>query len=442
MTNPEFKRNLWLQFSAHRLIAMPVILGLVFLIVILIDKPIALVNTGLALFVGLVLLWGSVNVSASIADELRDKTWDQQRMSALQPWTMLWGKLFGATAFNWYGGILCLLVVLVLETLNGKFYSVLAGALTYIALAILIHAATLAFSLHTSRNETRISQRARSAWLIVFIIWFIFPSRLLFHQGEVKWWGYSFIAESWWLAYGIFFALIAVFGAWRVMSNALQVRTLPWAWPLFALILTVYFSGFDIGTTGAASVAKSLMIGTVITVVLTYAALLSEPNGIAVWQSVVHRFRVGDWRRMLQQLPLWVSTLALCFVFAIGTGATLGLFAPTLAQSKIEWLSQLSIAALVVPLLALRDVGVFLYFSFSTKPKRVLGTVALYLTLIYGLLPFLAKALKLNALYYFFLPFVPPHWFGSSAIIAVHAVIVMSLVVMRWRRIQAEKVSI
>ena len=32
MGSPEFRRNLWLEFTPHRLIAMPVLLGAVFLL--------------------------------------------------------------------------------------------------------------------------------------------------------------------------------------------------------------------------------------------------------------------------------------------------------------------------------------------------------------------------------------------------------------------------
>ena len=38
MSNPEFKRNLWLSFSTHRLIAMPALLALTFLAISLSDQ--------------------------------------------------------------------------------------------------------------------------------------------------------------------------------------------------------------------------------------------------------------------------------------------------------------------------------------------------------------------------------------------------------------------
>ncbi|HEX5336921.1 MAG TPA: hypothetical protein VFW53_00610, partial [Gallionella sp.] len=124
MINPELKRNLWLSFSAARLIAMPAILALTFLSIYLSEEQ-ALIDhfmytAAVSLFVFIVWLWGAGNASASITDEIRNKTWDQQRMSALEPWTMAWGKLFGATAFNWYGGLICLGVIAATGTLNNR----------------------------------------------------------------------------------------------------------------------------------------------------------------------------------------------------------------------------------------------------------------------------------------------------------------------------------
>ena len=101
MINPEFKRNLWLSFSTHRLIGMPAFLTLIFMTIALADfrSEIAssLYVSSISAFIFIVWLWGARNANSTIVDELRDKTWDQQRMSSLDPWTMTWGKLFCST---------------------------------------------------------------------------------------------------------------------------------------------------------------------------------------------------------------------------------------------------------------------------------------------------------------------------------------------------------
>ncbi|HAA93651.1 MAG TPA: hypothetical protein DCE33_14470, partial [Rhodospirillaceae bacterium] len=57
--NPELKRNLWLELSLERLIAMPVVLGLLFWVMTLVSGHVALASVSIAAFHLLVLLWGS-----------------------------------------------------------------------------------------------------------------------------------------------------------------------------------------------------------------------------------------------------------------------------------------------------------------------------------------------------------------------------------------------
>ena len=111
--NPEFRRQLWLQFSATRLIVLPLLVLACFAAAGLSqpdDLPQTLALVGAALFGLLVWGMGTLAAGASVIDEITEHTWDQQRMSALQPWAMTWGKLAGATSYGWYGGLICLLV--------------------------------------------------------------------------------------------------------------------------------------------------------------------------------------------------------------------------------------------------------------------------------------------------------------------------------------------
>jgi len=56
-------------------------------------------NIAMSLYVFIVLFWGARQAAESIADELRNHTWDIQKTSAISPWTLTWGKLFGSTLF-------------------------------------------------------------------------------------------------------------------------------------------------------------------------------------------------------------------------------------------------------------------------------------------------------------------------------------------------------
>ena len=111
--NPEFQRNLWLELTPHRRVAMPVILGAVFLLVYLSSAHQfgdSTATVAAMLYFILAIVWGTRLAADSVSGEIRDHTWDLQRMSSLQPWSLSWGKLFGSTAFAWYGALLCLVV--------------------------------------------------------------------------------------------------------------------------------------------------------------------------------------------------------------------------------------------------------------------------------------------------------------------------------------------
>ncbi|MCK5620806.1 MAG: hypothetical protein KAJ11_00850, partial [Alphaproteobacteria bacterium] len=81
--NPEFRRNLLLELTLHRLVAMPLILLLLYGAAGLIDYGDTV--SGIAGFVILILLvaWGSRLAADAVLGEVAGRTWDSQRMSAL-----------------------------------------------------------------------------------------------------------------------------------------------------------------------------------------------------------------------------------------------------------------------------------------------------------------------------------------------------------------------
>ena len=425
MSNPEFKRNLWLSFSTHRLVAMPALLALTFLAAALADPQdnVAerLYGAAIMLFIFIVWLWGARNANAAIVDELRDKTWDQQRMSALSPWTMTWGKLFGATSFNWYGGAMCLAVVATAGFAAGK-PDVLAHAISLCAVGVMLHAALIALNLHTSQFESRVIQRGGMGWLAIILVFMFMPAFSFGDQKPVHWWGMEISHALFWLDTALLFAACATFAAWRVIYNALQVRTRPWAWPSFACLLAVYLAGFS-------DERQWLwLIGLFVSVAMTYAALFTEPNTLLRWRKLQLLQQRGDSRGWLEHLPVWPTTLALSFAFAL-----MDMLTSSGMQDKFGPLNMLqSQYAFTIALMLLRDACILLFFSFAPNGKRAVGATMLYLLVLNMLLPFLAEVAGLSAVRYFFLPFEASYDSWSSVpVMAVHAAIALGLV--RWR---------
>lgn len=434
MSNPEFKRNLWLSFSVHRLIAMPALLALIFLAIAFSDVRIvsSLYLTSITLFIFIVWLWGARNANATIVDELRDKTWDQQRMSALDPWMMTWGKLFGSTSFNWYGGLMCLVVIAISGIATDK-PDVFATLLILCAVGVLLHAALIALNLHASQFEARFIQRGGMGWLAIILVFMLIPIFTKNNASHISWWGVQVAPMYFWLASALLFAACATFAAWRVTCNALLVRTLPWAWPAFAAILTFYFSGFTQNNEIISPLSQLLLVGLLVSSAMTYIALCTEPNTLLLWRRLRLLQEKQDSRGWLEYLPLWPTTLVLTFLFAV-------LLLLTSSESSEMILRFIQPPhALAFALMVMRDACILLFFSFAPNSKRAVSVTVLYLVVLDLLLPFLAGVAGLDAVRYFFAPFISEHdpW-SSTLIMALHTAIAMGLVRWQLRRQQLQ----
>ena len=432
MSNPEFKRNLWLSFSKHRLIGMPSLLALTFLAIAFAQDEVAgnLYAASVALFIFIVWLWGARNANSSIVDELREKTWDQQRMSALDPWTMTWGKLFGSTSFNWYGGLMCLSVIVVTGVISEK-PDIVPTLLTLCAFGVMLHAALIALNLHTSQFESRIVQRGGLGWLVIILVFIFLPAFAIRRTETIIWWGLEASHAQFWLASSLLFAACATFAAWRVMSNALQVRTLPWAWPAFACLLSVYITGF---MPNNESIQPLSVTGLFVSVTMSYVAMFTEPNNLLRWRKLRLLQEKEDWRGWLEHLPLWPTTLVLSFLFAFLVVLTAnGINAEAVRMDFLHPQHALTIA-----LMLLRDACILLFFVFSSNSKRAVGAAMLYLVVLNLLLPFLADVAGLDLVRYFFLPFEGDYdpW-SSVLVMTIHTGIAFGLV--NWRLRNSEQ---
>ena len=93
--NPEFQRNLWLEASPRRLAWAGLALAAIYGAALLIGWRGGMLIPGFAgwLVFGITaVLWGPRIAGRAVGDEVADRTWDFQRLSALEPWTMTWGS--------------------------------------------------------------------------------------------------------------------------------------------------------------------------------------------------------------------------------------------------------------------------------------------------------------------------------------------------------------
>lgn len=429
--NPEFKRNLWLEFSLHRLVAAPVVIALVLLLVAAVSKDNPLRNMAQVSgggFVLAVLFWGAHLAGGSVSTEVSERTWDTQRMSAIGPWTMTWGKLLGAPAFAWYMGLMLLPVFVVCGQVNPGLPA-LRLALLLVAAAVLLHAVALNFSIYAARKQLR--YRGASVLIFVWLLSLVLAPavRLGDHIGaQMHWWGAAFDAVNFALASTGAFAAWAVLGAYRSMCTALEIRTRPWTLPAFILFSAIWISGLLQGDEpglfhGPFGV---LLCAVAISGAFSYALLLAEPGGASAWQQLRMRLRARNPRQALEAAPVWLV--------AIATGLLLGIIATFASAGDPATSSILPLAAM---LFVVRDAAIFQFFALARQPRRAEATALFYLVVLYGLLPGLLTAVQAQWLAQWVLPRLFSHSDEAMMVMLVQASIAIAVAWRRWKTVHA-----
>ncbi len=472
--NPEFKRNLWQVFTAQRLIAMPAFLLAIFFIVYLQNDQIGLSvpHAALNIIFLLLVVWGSGLSADAIFQELREHTWDSQRMTPLGPWSMTWGKIFGSTIFVWYGAFWCLVAIGItgLFANEGIQYSNLSYDIVYYLL-IGIFAQT--FGLFTSLLFQRISplnSRARVVLIQLFTIAVAYAVFLMGRQALAElfkihtWYGLNLDYQTFAIGSLILFCLCLFFGIYRLLRNELQMRSLPWAWPLFVLIWIFYVGGFVYFVTGQEIPQSNLTVtwfGT------SYPAKLNIPQSYLtmVWlgtayfialqgsiyaafftpKNIVHYFRLVKYIKECRIIPAFSLTPPWIFSTILSLILLLILLFKwqhfDFPDPKVIFIFMGFFISLFFFLL--RDIGILYYITFNFHAKRAHLAAIVYLIALYTLIPILLSYTDLPD--YWYPALAPWAWFKESvpvttgqiafisSLILIQDLIAWGLVFTRWR---------
>ena len=273
--NPELKRNLWLEVTTHRLILTPAIIFAIAYVARGMLTYLALLG-----FVILAVIWGGRQAAHTVLEEARERTWDIQRMSAMGPWAMTWGKLVGATSVAWYGGLICLAIYLgndSIESLGNRF----SEAIIVIFSAIAVQGVAMTAALVGVRLERRVNSRLSNTVLVIVLILLGFNVLDLIKDYDwVRWYADDYHQLSFTLYSTVFFAAWGITGAYRAMCTELQVRTTPWVWLSFAAFVALYVTGFYIdATTSLPTLGVHIAsTGSIVAIVLSYTAAFAAPR--------------------------------------------------------------------------------------------------------------------------------------------------------------------
>ncbi len=429
--NPEFQRNVWLEWSAHRVLLLSVVLASIFVLVALFDPNgigNVVANAALSLFVLATMIWGSHRAGDAMLDELRERTWDSQRMSAMSPWSMTWGKLCGATIMPWFAGSVCLVIYTI-----ARFGPTLAERLQVVASCIAAAILVQGLSLIGALVGTRLEKHARStlaSWSAVgtFLLLLVYFSVYYRSTDAIIWFGVScdrldFLTAS-------LFALAGwtVFGAYRMMSSELAVATRPWAWSAFVIYLTIYFAGAFIRPEWPLN--RSLAVfgaaGLVVAIGASYLAAFALYRDPLTFHRLATYAAARAWRRFFEELPVWTASFAIAVAFSLLCAGLAT--APVYSGERIE---AVGLGGIVIVLYAVRNIGLLYYFTYGESHRRVETTTVICIAIISWLLPSIAESAGLTAVHWLLRPPLWDHPVAAGAIIALHVLVVG---VLCWRR--------
>lgn len=394
--NPEFQRNLWLEASPRRIAWAGVALALIYGVTLLAANEheggaaAALGMVGMVVFVACAWIWAARAAGGAVLGEIADRTWDFQRLSALNPWAMTWGKLFGASSLAW----LCALTGLGVMLVSGvgrddsrSFWMVLA----LLAAGVLLQAASMGAALIGVRKARAEGRAARAGGVLGGLIVGAFLlssvagsigfqrgaglsglSSLFGRGGElVRWWGLTTPAEVFAPLALTAFAGWALAGAWRLMRLELQMRNTPLVWPGFLVFLAVFSGGFVYPDGG---ISAALLTGGLAVALSAYAAGFAEP---------ADRVRLRQFAALARRAPASAAPLAPAMLAPVVIALALILL--SLAGAR-GWYADGPNAPQGLALMAfvIRDLGVIALFRFGPRPKRGDFGAVVALALLYG----------------------------------------------------------
>jgi hypothetical protein len=451
MLNPEIRRNLWLEFTMHRTIAMPVVLTLIFLVAA--EMPGTVVTNvhvaAMGLFFLLVKIWGGHKAAASVIDEVNDNTWDFQRLSALTPLSLTLGKLLGSTSYIWYGSLPVFAIFCLTVPQNSQdsvdLNLLIPAQLLLSGLIVLVGG--LFFSLLAIQGQqlgAHTKFRALPYHLAGLFAGGFFMDQEWYQGSANKWNGHGAPAVSWYgHAYSSmgFMAVAAVItlawlvlGAYCQMRYQMKMRNSPFIWMGFLSFCLAYLSGFDsLHSIGRFSLDLASETGFGFIMLSFYAIAINEGWNLVRYRRLLALWKAGHIRDVWVGCPRWLITLPFCFI---------AILIQTTADLPSERVFAITLCMLSVVLFAVRDIAILHFFKLFSTTRRYLGATLFYWGVLYALLPFLFSLLHLQGVAKFLLPISPDVLLaGDNRLMllltlipgALQATFAIMLVAFRWR---------
>lgn len=455
--SPEIQKNIWLHLSQARLVAAPVLLAIIYLSAFRFSSLRLIIKSGDEVAsktlagISLAILCVSA-VSAvfccfkSVASEVRERTWDFQRLASVKALSMALGKIFGPAVFPLYVFTIAFFVLLVSASFFTPLAEVVLGAVTI--LLTLVFALSLSTLLGLSFViQGRISRESRSSLgcLLPFFVIYLGASIFQFVTGSVGlepgladpqsivWFGRSYDAVFFSRLSLFVFTFWSVVGVVRLFSSELQYSIGPGVWLLFVCFLIVYLCGFPTGA-GLSRLFEGLSqfsIAVLVAVGSAYVTVFLENKSPVLLRKFLNKLKKGNLPEIWRNTPRWLVSLLLAVFLVL----VLGLYLFD------DWGTPLRLSSILV-LMGARDIFVILGLNFSNKSQSKKDLAALlFLASLYVLLPVFLGGYGRSGLGSFFFPFIKAGSTSGLIYAGVWAGLGLGWLVYRWRKFSGEELA-
>jgi len=396
--NPEFLRNLWLEATAFRLALIAGLVLLAFGALAAMPGPAV---GGQVLYCFFVVLWGTRSAALSVVAEIRERTWDSQKLSAIGPFSMVWGKLLGATAHNWFGGLLCLPFILWPMARDQGPMAAANYGLILILLGVLAQSVALLSSLTLIRRNTgnwRLDTfLCQVAGIVVafsyYTLWNTPDAYFRSRMDMTTWWGHDFSLGDFHFVSLVLFTGWALVGCFRAMRAELRFANGPFVWLAWLAYMALYQAGFESLLTARLHAPLPPLLTRL---VLASLAVLASAYGMAFLERkdpvrlrwLGDQGRAGRWGVFFLALDAWMLSWAAALMLGLVLAAVLagmpGMIGPvTLASLSPSVLAMLGFMT--------RDVAIFVLLGRLAPGKGDFAALAV-LAALYLLAPLILNA--------------------------------------------------
>jgi len=317
----------------------------------------------------------------------------------------VWGKLFGATAANWFGALLCLPFILIPAVGAMGLGPALRYGLILLTLGVFAQAVALLSSLVLIRRntgnwrlDTFLCQVAGiGAAFSYYSLWSSVSAFARSGTSSLEWWGHSFNRGSFHLVSLLLFLAWALVGCWRAMRTELRFANGPYVWLAYLLYSAVYSAGFEswigqrwsLPQTLDPAVAKLAYAGATL-LAAAYGMAFLEPKDPVRLRWLGEQVRAGRAYQAFLAMDCWmlsyVATLLVGFLLAA------------------LWMSGGgSLMVLAVLGFMTRDIAIFVLMQGQAGGKGDFAALGL-LGALYLLVPTMLSGLNLRGLEFLVLP--------------------------------------